>query len=217
MSAVMTMAEPDCLHMVTCGAAYDEYGTYLFDWQKTLPVPGANAVFATRGPIVAYPAFLIALQAFEYDDFDSLRRQITQVCERCDALMDDDTYEIIIAGWSKENARGEVLYRQNHHNCWHKTEAGVTYQMGERAGFGVAIADKWDRDLVLRRFEEARAHPNDLSCGRDAKPTMGCAVGGKVWHAVVRPDAEPTFEVMQEWPDVVGEKLNARPALTAAA
>ncbi|MGB6087635.1 MAG: hypothetical protein WBF74_13655, partial [Parvibaculum sp.] len=70
---------------------------------------------------------------------------------------------------------------------------------------------------VLARFEEARAFSDDLTCGRGEPPLMGFSVGGYVWSAVVRPDAAPVFEMLHSWPDELGEKINSRPALVAAA
>lgn len=216
MSAVMTIVERDCVHMITDGAIYDQDGVFLYDWQKTTPIPGANAVFATRGPVFAFVAVLAALQEFEFSNFDELRRQIEQVAVKADEILGHDPFELIVAGWSDESSRGEVLFRQTHGSSMHRSEPGVCYLMGDRAGFGVAIAQRWNRDEVLTRFEEARAFQDDITCGR-GEPIMGFSVGGKVWHAVVRPGVAPEFEILREWDDVPGEKINSRPALPVAA
>jgi len=215
-SALMTLTERDALHVVSDAAFYDESGILTATAPKILPVPGANAVFASRGPAAAYLAILAALDEADYTDFDSLRRQIERVAGRCDELLDGRPFELILAGWSEEHDCGQVIFRQTHGSRKDSTTPGVCYLMGERAGFGVAIAQRWNRDEVLARFEEARAFPDDITCGR-GEPIMGFSVGGKVWHAVVRPGVAPEFEILREWDDVPGEKINSRRAMAVAA
>lgn len=218
MSAVMTLVDRDCIHVISDAAFYDEDGVLTATAPKVLPVPGANAVFASRGPASAYSAILTALEEADYVDFDNLRRQIESIAQRCDELLDGLPFELIVAGWSDEYSCGQVLFRQTHSAGRRDVEAGVTYLMGDRAGFGVAIAHAWDRDEVLMRFEDARAFSDDIACGRGDNPIMGFSVGGYVWHAVIRPETAPAFEIMREWPDVIGEKINAPlPAMAVAA
>lgn len=215
MSAVMTIVERDAVHVISDAAFYDENGVLTATMPKVLPVPGANAVFASRGPAIAYLAIMMALDEAEYTDFDSLRRQVEQIAVRCDEILDGLPFELIIAGWSEEHCCGQVLFRQTHDSSSHDTQPGIIYLMGERSGFGVAIAQRWDREEVLAHFEEARAFPDDITCGRGENPIMGFSVGSKVWHVTVRPDATLEFEILREWNDVDGEKINSRPAMAA--
>lgn len=217
MSAVMTLVERDCVHVISDAAFYDQDGILSHTMPKILPVPGANAVFASRGPAAAYLAILTALDEADYTDFDSLRRQIEQIAVRCDEILEGQPFELIVAGWSEEYGCGQVIFRQTHGACVHPTEPGVCYLMGDRSGFGVDIAHHWDRDEVLAKFEKARALAVDLTCGRGDQPIMGFSIGGYVWSAVIRPDAAPKFAQLHTWPDRIDEKINSRPALAAAA
>lgn len=217
MSAVMAIVERDCIHVISDAAFYDQDGVLTATMPKILPLPGANAVFASRGPAAAYLAFQAAVEESEYYGFDGFRRQFERIAARCDELLEGEPFELIVAGWSEEYGCGQVLFRETHGKSRHSTTPGVCYLMADRSGFGVDIAHRWDRGEVLAKFEKARAFADDLTCGRSDQPIMGFSVGGYVWSAIVRPDAWPTFEVLRTWPDELGEKINSRPALAAAA
>lgn len=208
MSAVCTFVTPSGVHIMADAAFYDEAGVIQGFAPKLHRVPRTNAVFSSRGKGMAFDAFHNACEAVEYDGFDGFRRASAEVFDLYDATMGDLAGEIIVAGWSEENQRGEVLFRHTHQRA--NTVAGVTYLMGQRAGFGIdyeALGTEFDVDRAVAAFEAARRQPEDLSCGERA-PVMGHAVGGFISLATVTADRILWTGIVHRWPeDRVGEKI----------
>ena len=214
MSAMLAVTKPDCIHVMADASFYDKQGTLTYFLPKVREVPRANAVFASRGRAMAFPLFLKVCEEFDYNTFDEFVSSCA--AENVFKVMDGvfaevapgEGYEILVAGWSDERKRGEVLYHSTL-DLHEGLEAGTVHLLGDVAGFGVVAgceAAEFDpRVDGLKAFDEARRTLCDLSCGL-GEPVMGHSVGGYLNHAVVTP-AGVAWDVLKFWPDTVGEKI----------
>ncbi|TCK27977.1 hypothetical protein EV667_1973 [Ancylobacter aquaticus] len=213
MSAMLAVVQSDRVHVMADAATYDPAdGVVTAFRHKIVPLPMANAVFSLRGITGCFREFYKACLLADIEGFDGFRRAADDVWETFEAgLPEGMDCEIIVAGWSDQHARGEVFYRCTdtvHDNL----PAGCWFVLGNRCAFGVDLDDIPEDSVFdpvehgVPAFERARAHIDDLSCGR-GEPVMGHGVGGWVSHVEIVPGLMPDGDVLHVWPDVVGEKI----------
>jgi len=238
MSAMTATVQHDRIIMMTDACFYGADGTVSEFDRKVFPVPGfASAAFSSRGVKWAFDIFEAVCNEHKPKDWeDFVFKKLTPIWHDFDALMAEVrriggqpvSAELMIAGWSHKNNRGEVLFRHNHpvelagKNATLKP--GITYfnllghfcrgpdisHMGNPSNF-----DPMRRGI--RAFDAARLAVNDLTCGQQATPIWGHSVGGWVDSTEITPSGVITREI-HRWPDQVGAKIDpqARPQQIAA-
>lgn len=215
MSVILAVAKSDHIDVLADAAFYDDAGVLTSFLPKVREVPRANAVFACRGTVAAFPAFIEACARFGYDGFDDFVHNAAEdVLKVVDGVIANVVpgrrYEILIAGWSEKHNCGLMLY---HHTGTRRDEdgleAGRIYILGQHVDLGVACpwsVEEFDPQTHgVQAFEDARRTLCDLTCG-SSTPVMGHSVGGYLNHAVVSPRGVD-WDVLKFWPDQIGEKI----------
>jgi len=160
MSAVLVVPARDRIHVMTDAAFYDAEGVLLATAPKIYALPRTRAVFTSRGPIEAFPAFLAACDAVDYDGLDGLAAKLAEIWGNFETLMGGfaDPLEIVIAGWSSypvpHHARDGTQFRASAWGFLAFLRPAVLRRRSRRAsGAGGLHGRRW------RRGDGARARP----------------------------------------------------------
>ena len=223
MSAILAVIQSDRVHLLADGAFYDpETGILSAVDMKLWPIPRINAVFSSRGIAAGFPAFRMACEVFAFSTFDEFLSLLPAIFAVYDDLMRGHRGEIVIAGWSEDRNRGEVLARVTHCHAEDMEPGNIFRWTDGRVCFGIALDDVPDAEAfsptgALGAFEAARRTPVDLHCGEGECVNLGYAVGGVLSHIEIRADGTCGGNILHCWPDVVGEKISPEDVESAAA
>jgi hypothetical protein len=224
MSAMAAVIQHDRIHVLTDAVFYERDGTVKGFAPKVWPIPGGAGLYSTRGIGLMFDLFKEAAEVVGSTDgfstWDEFKLHVETVLAKMDELValraPGHKGEVMLAGWSAENDRGEVLWRGTH-DAYAKDglAPSVIYVAAGADGlwsFGVDADDfppaaEFDPDVhALNIFESGRAALNDLECREAAEPVMGHCVGGWLQHSTITADGMTT-RALHRWPDVVGEKI----------
>jgi hypothetical protein len=223
MSAMTATIQEDRIIMLTDAAFYKPDGTLTRLASKTLQIPIIPAAFSSRGADVAFHVFALAALSHRmetWDDFVAASDDVLADFESMfRAIAPKESCQLMMAGWSADHDRGEVLFRTLHPQ--YGLAAGTTYfWCGPcHATFGIDGAMMGDpvrfdaRRHGIAAFEDARMTSVDLTCGQATEPVMGHSIGGWIDATEISAAGVATSR-LHTWPDEIGHKIKpAAPVL----
>lgn len=114
MSAIITIRQPGCVHVLSDGAHFDGRGAVIAMRSKIYELPCCNAIVTGRGPAGAWKE-LIYLQLASAQSFDEALTALPDAARTAEALcapedgeIDQYPFEITLAGWSDTSAQMEI-------------------------------------------------------------------------------------------------------------
>lgn len=204
----------DEIHLFADAAFYDyETGILTAIHPKIWQIPHINGAFVSRGCGCAFLILQELLSLEEWSSWDELKASLPLVWACFDKLMGDDEGDVMLAGFSDEHSRPEILYRTTG-EAYENFQPGHTYIYTEGfTSFGCNM-ERGDNpsQQAIEAFEKARNEKYDISFGRAQKPVMAHAIGGRLQRAVLTRTGS-TAATLLKWPDEVGKLI--RPNLAA--
>lgn len=208
MSAMAAVIKGEEIHIFADAAFYDyETGVLTAIHPKIWQIPHINGAFVSRGCGRAFFALQEVLALEEWYSWDQLKASLPVVWDCFDKLMDGDEGDVMLAGFSDEHNRPEILYRTTG-EAYEHFQPGHTYIYTEGfTSFGCDMALGDDPcQQAIEAFEKARNEKYDISFGRTDRPVMAHAIGGRLQHAVLNRTG-CTVETLLKWPDEVGRTI----------
>lgn len=233
MSAMIAVTTPDTVFVMGDAAVYDHEGTLTDIRPKTIVFEDLHFAASCRGNLSPLDLLPLAI-GDDHASFDDVRRDAPAIFAAIDALMETvlpgAKYEMMLAGWSHERNRGEVVFHATHGNIPESfNQSGPTlltntlFVRGQELDCLLHIGlpeNEWTGfDPVahgIPAFERARAFSVDLTCGREDMPLEGYSVGGFVQCVTITADSVRN-EVIHEWPDEIGRKIEPASPMAAVA
>lgn len=208
MSAMAAAIAGEKIHVFADAAFYDYQTGILTDIApKVWEIPSLNAVFVCRGVQYAFPVLQRIFAQYAWESWDELKAALPIVWECFDKIMGGNVGDVLLAGFSEEQDRPEILYRTTG-EAYEGFQSGYTYLYTEGCmSFGCNIDNGEDPCCqAITAFKKARQQKHDIALGRTNQPIMAHAVGGTLTHTTLT-RTSVAAEALIEWPDKVGEVI----------
>ncbi|WP_027556196.1 hypothetical protein [Bradyrhizobium sp. Cp5.3] len=221
MSAIITLAQSDRVHILTDGAAYRPDGTITHFTQKVRAVPHLELAFAMRGAAIGFGPIAEEIQAAA-TSFDWLRTVIVPLIKACSEAYANllqqceagPDFEVVVAGISETT--GPSAYLVASHGRY-----GEPWIVHDLPGL---VALPCDEEILhgIRTIVPPGASPDDVDPAREGvaimeiqrkKPNLDngdhCVVGGFAQLTTIAASGIST-RIIHRWDeDVVGQKVAA--------
>ena len=217
MSAVITLAQRDAIHVLTDTAATDGRNRLLAFSQKYAVVEGANSIVAFRGTAGMFKEITRAISDAGFWSFDEMQNGIETLLKSLarerGLIWGDTKWEIHVAGWSHLQNRGSFFSISSH-----GTAGGIPYAVAPESFLPLnATPGNWDIVSVSMEllsplcnyvYEDSRSDVETalLSIIKMQRQMFG-NIGGTAKLVTITKDGLSERDLFQ-WPDQVGALMD---------
>ncbi|NRQ15586.1 hypothetical protein [Ensifer sesbaniae] len=216
MSAILSLAGPDTVYLLTDGAGYDSDGVVRCIGRKVRIASKARLAVATRGfkgigDLWAEKLTALADRVGVDDMLLALPLILAEMELEPRSIQREQPVEVVLAGWSPAIGAFHRMFRTYGENAFELTSPAALFYGGQMSNDPRTFllpplpgegAEAWMRRGGLAVMQACRSQ-----LGRNPSGDVGfLCIGGQIDLTTISAD-RVTVETIHTWPDRIGEKI----------